>query len=97
VNRQDGTVNSPDERTFRRLFRVVGSLPWLVFGLVAGGIVDRVDLHRLLVRVDLVRAFVTGALVLAVATGRASMWILLVLTLLLGIGETLFDTAAPRP
>jgi MFS family permease len=76
------------------LLGVAGSLPWLVFGLVSGGIVDRVDNHRLMVRVDLVRSLITGALVVAVATGFASMWILLVVTLLLGIGETLFDTAA---
>jgi MFS family permease len=127
-NRQDGIVNSPDDRAFRRLFAaaavsnlgdgvhviappllaatltrdprlisllgVAGSLPWLVFGLVSGGIVDRADLHRLMVRVDIVRAFITGALVVAVGTGRASMWLLLVVTLLLGIGETLFDTAS---
>jgi MFS family permease len=76
------------------LLGVAGSLPWLVFGLVSGGIVDRVDIHRLMVRVDLVRALITAVLVVVVARGRASMWILLIVTLLLGIGETLFDTAA---
>ncbi|HEX6421805.1 MAG TPA: MFS transporter, partial [Acidimicrobiales bacterium] len=44
---------------------------WPLFGLHAGGIVDRVDRRRLMVAVNLVRAAALGALTLAVASGVA--------------------------
>jgi MFS family permease len=76
------------------LVGVAGTVPWLVFGLLAGGIVDRVDHRRLLIRVDIVRAAIVGALVAAVVTGWTPLWLLFLLSLLLGVGETLFDTGA---
>jgi MFS family permease len=76
------------------LVGVAGSLPWLVFGLLAGGIVDRVNHRRLLIRVDVMRAAVVAILVIAVAAGWARLWLLFLVTLLLGIGETLFDTGS---
>ncbi len=67
-------------------------LPWLVFGLVGGTIVDRLPRVRLLVGVQLGRLVVIGALAVAVWTGNASMaWIYLV-AFGIGLGEVLADT-----
>jgi MFS family permease len=44
--------------------------------------------------VQFVRAALAGGLVIAVVLGEESIWLLYVIALVLGIGETLFDTAA---
>lgn len=69
-------------------------LPWLIMTLPAGALADRLDRRRTMVRVDLLRVVVMGALALAVATDAATMPLLYVAALVLGVGETLFDTAA---
>ncbi|HEY8548282.1 MAG TPA: MFS transporter, partial [Acidimicrobiales bacterium] len=69
-------------------------LPWLLFALPAGALADRLDRRRTMLLVDLARAAVIGGLALALATGTDTLWLLCAVALLLGIGETLFDTAA---
>ena len=71
-----------------------GRLPWLVFGLLSGAIVDRVDRRRLMVRVDAFRALLMGALAVSVATGVATIPILFVVAFSHGVAETLFDNAS---
>ena len=44
-------------------------LPWLLFGLYAGAIADRVDRLRLVVVADLLRAVVLVVLTVTIATG----------------------------
>ncbi|MGH8958983.1 MAG: MFS transporter [Acidimicrobiia bacterium] len=70
------------------------TLPWLLFGLPAGVVVDRVDRVMLMWVVDLLRAGVVGLLGLAVATGNASLPALYTVVFVLGVAETLFDSAA---
>jgi MFS family permease len=68
-------------------------LPWLL-ALVAGALADRLDRRQTMVRVNLVRTVLLGGLALAVATDLASLVMLYVVALLLGLAETLFDTSA---
>lgn len=70
------------------------TMPWLVFGFVAGAIVDRTDRVRLLVRADVARAVLMAVFAVLVVTGQASLAVVLGVVTLLGIAETLFDTAA---
>ena len=72
---------------------VMSSLPWLIFALQAGSIVDRSDRRKIMVWVNGGRLVILSALTLAVITGNASLPMLYVAALLLGIGETLVDTA----
>jgi MFS family permease len=72
---------------------VMSSLPWLIFALQAGSIVDRSDRRRIMLWVNGGRLVVLSALTLAVITGNASLPMLYVAALVLGIGETLVDTA----
>ena len=69
-------------------------LPWLVMALPAGALADRLDRRLTMVRVDVLRVIVMGGLAVAVGLDVASMALLYVAALVLGIGETLFDTAA---
>ena len=69
-------------------------LPWLVFALHAGALADRLDRRRTMVNVDLARAVLIGLLAV-IAFGEAErLWVLYLVAFALGVGETLFDTAA---
>jgi MFS family permease len=68
--------------------------PWLLFALVSGALVDRLDRRRVMWLVDLARAILTAAFAVAVAAGAATIWLLCVLAFLLGTAQTLFDNAA---
>ncbi|HET8787566.1 MAG TPA: MFS transporter, partial [Actinomycetes bacterium] len=72
---------------------VAARLPWLL-ALVAGALADRLDRRQTMVRVDLFRAVLLGGLALAVAADLATLAMLYVVALLLGLAETLFDTSA---
>ena len=71
-----------------------GRLPWLLFALPAGALADRLDRRRTMIRVDLGRVVVLAGLAAFVAAGLESIALLCVVSLVLGIGETLFDTSA---
>ena len=73
---------------------VVGRLPWLLAALPAGALADRLDRRRTMVQVDLARVVAIGGLGAVVASGHEELWILYVVAFALGVGETLFDTAA---
>ena len=70
------------------------TLPWLLFGLPAGVVVDRVDRIRLMWLIDLVRAAAVGLLGFALARGNVTLATLYAVVFTLGIAETLFDSAA---
>jgi MFS family permease len=73
---------------------LAGRLPWLLFALQAGALADRLDRLRTMVRVDAARVVVIGGLATIVALGHEHLVVLYVVAFALGIGETLFDTAA---
>jgi MFS family permease len=73
---------------------VVGRLPWLVFALVAGALADRLDRRRTMVAVAILRTVIAGGLALGIVAGVVGLPILYLAAFVLGVGETLFDTAA---
>jgi MFS family permease len=73
---------------------VVGRLPWLIFVLFAGALADRLDRRRTMFLVALLRSAVSMAIALSVVTGLVNLPLLYVAAFVLGVGETLFDTAA---
>jgi Na+/melibiose symporter-like transporter len=68
-------------------------LPWLLFAVISGAFVDRLDRRRLIVTVNLLRGAVLAGLAVAVATGHATVPVIYLASFLLGVGETLADTA----
>ncbi len=68
-------------------------LPWLLVALLSGALVDRWDRRRVLWTVDLGRCALVGALAAVVLAGWASIWLLATAGFLLGVGQTLFDSA----
>ena len=73
---------------------VVGRLPWLVFVLFAGALADRLDRRRTMISVAALRTVVSAVMAVGVFAGVVGLPVLYATALLLGIAETLFDTAA---
>jgi len=68
-------------------------LPWLVFGLPAGMIVDRFDRRIIMAAANAIRGGVALWLAVLTVTGSLDLWALFLGTLVFGLGETLFDNA----
>jgi MFS family permease len=69
-------------------------LPWLLFGLYAGVLADRVDRRILVVTVDLTRAAVLAALTTMLVTGHVDITVVLVTMFVLGTAEVFADTTS---
>jgi predicted MFS family arabinose efflux permease len=69
-------------------------LPWLLFGLHAGVVADRLDRRRVAVAVNLCRALVLTVLSVVIVSGRVNVPVVLAAAFLLGTAETFADTAA---
>jgi MFS family permease len=68
-------------------------LPWLVFSLPSGALVDRVDRSRAMAIANALRGAVLAVLAVGVITGLASMPLLYLAALSLGAAETVADNA----
>ena len=73
-----------------------GRVPWLLFALPAGVIIDRSDQRKLIARADLLRATIVFAILLLAlnAPTASAIWLLAGLAFLLGSAEVLRDNAA---
>jgi Na+/melibiose symporter-like transporter len=69
-------------------------LPWLLFAVLAGALVDRVDRRRAMIVANLGRAVVVGGAGLLVLSGGMTIWMVYVAALLIGTAETVADSAA---
>jgi MFS family permease len=68
-------------------------LPWLVCALPAGVLLDRVDRRLAAVAANTARAVLIGSLAVLVLVGAAALWLVYVTAVLVGIAETVADTA----
>ncbi|GAA2838326.1 MFS family permease [Nonomuraea rubra] len=69
-------------------------LPWVLFGLPVGALVDRGRPEVFMTVANLVRAVLLGGLVLALLADVRSIVLLYAVAFLLGIGEAVYDNAA---
>ena len=70
------------------------TIPWLLFALPVGAIIDRVDRRKMLVVTDIFRGLLIGGLALAAAISSVHIWMLWVLAFGLGVGEVFFESAS---
>ncbi|GHE38737.1 MFS transporter [Streptosporangium violaceochromogenes] len=68
-------------------------LPWLIIALISGVYVDRLDRRRLVIVVNILRRLALTVLAVAIGTSAASVPLIYLVFFLLGVGETLADTA----
>lgn len=73
---------------------VAFTAPFILFGIPAGLLVDRVDIRAMMVRVDVARAVLLAVLALGVLGGWGGLPLLYVCMFLLGVGEVLCRNAA---
>ncbi|WP_069387396.1 MFS transporter [Cellulosimicrobium cellulans] len=86
-------VQSQTDSAFLVAFAaLVQRVPWLLLGLWAGAIADRVDRRRLVVVANLLRAGVVAVLCAFVVTGHVSITVVLVALFFLGVAEVFADT-----
>ncbi len=80
------------------LVAAAGTVPWLVFGLPVGALVDRWDRRRTVWIVDLLRTLTVAVLAGAAAAGALSValsvGLLVAVTFVLGTGEIFAESAA---
>jgi len=69
-------------------------LPWLLFAIPGGVLVDRVDRRRLMVAIDWSRVAVMSVLAAALLTGWSSIALLDVALFLINTGEVVFRSAS---
>ena len=72
----------------------VNRLPWILFPLIAGAVVDRLDRRRVMVAMNGFRSVIVGALGLGLLAGWASLPLLYGVFFLLGTAQTFFDIAS---
>ena len=68
-------------------------LPWLMFGVLSGVVVDRVDRRRAMAVANVVRTVAALAVVASALSGTLTIWLLYVCILAFGIGETFYDNS----
>lgn len=69
-------------------------IPWLLFSVPVGALIDRWDRRRVLVTADLFRAALVGGLALVAAFHDVQLWMLWALAFGLGLGEVFFDNGS---
>ncbi|EME60013.1 MFS transporter [Amycolatopsis decaplanina] len=69
-------------------------LPWLLFALPAGALLDRIDRRRAMILANSARAVVVGGTAVLVAAGGVTIWMVYVAALLIGLAEVVADSAA---
>lgn len=69
-------------------------LPWVVFGVPAGALIDRLDRRRLVVGVNVGRAIVLFVLAATVATDTVNLAVVFGAIFLIGTAETFTDNAS---
>jgi predicted MFS family arabinose efflux permease len=72
----------------------VSWLPWLLFALPGGVLVDRVDRRRLMVAIDWIRVAAMGVLAVALLAGRADIALLDGVLFVINAGEVVFRSAS---
>ncbi|MCW2786756.1 MAG: transporter [Marmoricola sp.] len=69
-------------------------LPWLLVGLFAGALADRLDRRRVIMVANAVRGLVLAGLCTVVATGHVNIALVLVTMVALGTAETFVDATS---
>jgi MFS family permease len=76
------------------LATLLQQLPWLLFGLVAGALADRLNRRLMVVTVDLLRAVVLGLLSASILLGSVNIAVVLSVLFVLGTAEVFGNSAS---
>lgn len=87
-------ASQTDSALLVALAAMLHRLPWLLFGLWAGVLADRLDRRRVVMVANGLRAVVVAVLVAIIATGRVDVGVVLAAMLLMGVAEVFADTTS---
>jgi MFS family permease len=73
---------------------VAAQVPMVLFGLIAGGLADRLDRRWTMLTVQLLRVVIIGSLAVLALANAVSLPVLYVAAFVIGSGEAFFDTNA---
>lgn len=68
-------------------------LPWLLFAIPSGVLIDKIDRRAAMGLANTVRAVLGATLLVLVATGTLTIWSLYAVTFVAGVAETVYDGA----
>ena len=68
-------------------------LPWLIFAIPLGALVDRLNRRLAMIIVQATRVAIGATIASLLITGTMSLWALLLLTFIFGVSEVVYDTA----
>ncbi|EON23202.1 MULTISPECIES: MFS transporter [Nocardioides] len=71
---------------------IARQLPWLLFGLVAGALADRLDRRVVVMAMDGARTIVLVGLCAVIYSGQVNIWLVLAAMFLVGVAEVFADT-----
>ncbi|WP_425956059.1 MFS transporter [Xylanimonas sp. McL0601] len=69
-------------------------LPWLLFGLWAGAVADRLDRRRVVMVANVLRAIVVALLCVSITTGTVTIGVVMATMFLYGVAEVFADTTS---
>ncbi len=70
---------------------MASQLPWLLLGLFAGALADRLDRRMIVMAVDSLRALVLAGLCIVIVAGHADIWSVIAAMFVLGTAEVFAD------
>ena len=76
------------------LAAMASQLPWLLFGLLAGALADRLDRRVLIMTMNALRVVVLAILTAFVWTGHVNIWLVLAALFAMGSAEVFADTTS---
>lgn len=87
-------ASQTDSALLVALAAMLQRLPWLVFGLWAGALADRLDRRRVVIVANSLRAVVVAMLCVAITVDRVSIGVVLATMTCLGVAEVFADTTS---
>jgi len=83
-----------DDARLVALVSAATMLPWLLSGPLGGAIVDRANRRRLMIGGPLGRALAVTLLVVMIASDSVTIWWVVALVFVLGLGEVIVDSSS---
>ena len=68
-------------------------LPWLLFAIPLGALLDRLNRRFVMLMVQLTRVLIGATIAELIITQNISLWALMLLTFIFGVSEVVYDTA----
>lgn len=87
-------ISLTDDPVKISLIAAIVMVPWLLFAIPVGGLVDRVDRHKAIAISNAIRFLAVAAIAFIIATDSMTIELLYLVAFIVGVCEVIADTAA---